>query len=192
MLSSSQESTSIPSSSDSSNIDVDNLDDQHQLFNHILDKLSVFEQNLEKEMNSNSILNKTLKYVEGKYRETKTKLKNLTCVFWDLEDHFYNFECGVIKSEQYSCRQNLIISSIPALVNQVALELKVLEILQTIGLSITSYEIAACHRLKKNNNSIYPTQTLIRFTNRKAVDFCLANRERLLRNKQKSKMNLRF
>ena len=50
MLSSSQESTSIPSSSDSSNIDLDNLDDQRQLFNHILDKLSVFEQNLEKEI----------------------------------------------------------------------------------------------------------------------------------------------
>ena len=74
MLSSSQVSTSIPSSSDSSNIDLDNLDDQRQLFNHILDELGVFDQNLEKEMNSNSILNKTLKYVEGKYCETKKKL----------------------------------------------------------------------------------------------------------------------
>ena len=72
MLSSSQESTSIPSSSDSSNIDLDNLDDQRQLFNHILDKLSVFEQNLE-EMNSNSTLNITLKYVEGKFRGTKKR-----------------------------------------------------------------------------------------------------------------------
>ena len=81
MLSSSQESTSIPSSSDSSNIDLGNLDDQGQLFNHIIDKLSVFEQNLEKEMNSNSILNKTLKYVESKYRETKIKLKILLMYF---------------------------------------------------------------------------------------------------------------
>ena len=78
----SQESTSIPSSSDSSNIDLDNLDDQRQLFNHILDKLSVFEQNLEKEKNYNSILNKTLKYVEeGKYRENKKKLKILLVYF---------------------------------------------------------------------------------------------------------------
>ena len=28
--------------------------------------------------------------------------------------------------------------------------------------------------------------------NRKAVEFCLANREQLIRNKQKLKMNLRF
>ena len=54
------------------------------------------------------------------------KLKNLTCVFWDLEDNFYNFECRAIESEQYSHRENLIISSIPASVNQVALESKVL------------------------------------------------------------------
>ena len=80
--------------------------------------------------------------------ELKKELKNPTRVFWDLEDNFYNFECRVIESEQYSRRENLIISSIPASANQVALESKVLEILQTIGQSITSYEIAACHRLK--------------------------------------------
>ena len=40
----------------------------------------------------------------------KKTLKNLTCVLWDLEDNFYNFECRVIESEQYSRRENLIIS----------------------------------------------------------------------------------
>ena len=42
----------------------------------------------------------------------KKKLKNLTRVFWDLGDNFYNFECRVIESEQYSRRENLIASCI--------------------------------------------------------------------------------
>ena len=94
---------------------------------------------------------------------------------WDIENYVYNIDCRLIESEQYSRRENLIISGIPEWIKQERLELKVLEILETIGLSITSYEIAACHCLKKSNKSSFPSQTIIRFTNRKAVDFCLAN-----------------
>ena len=103
----------------------------------------------------------------------------------------FNLDYRVIENEQYSRRENLIISGIPEIVSQDALEPKVLQILETIGLSITLYEIAACHRLKKHKSS-FPAHTIVRFTNRKAVEFCLTNRERLIRNKQKLKMNLRF
>ena len=99
--------------------------------------------------------------------------------------------CRLIENEQYSRRENLIISGIPENVSQDVLEPKVLQILETISLSITSYEIAACHRLKKHKSS-FPAHAIVRFTNRKAVEFCLTNRERLIRNKQKLKMNLRF
>ena len=98
----------------------------------------------------------------------------------------------LIDTEQYSRRENLIISGIPESVKQDALERKVLQILESIGLLISTYEIVACHRLRKPRNSQYPAQTIIRFTNRKAVDLCLANRDRLLRNRHKLNMNLRF
>ena len=48
LLSSSSDST-ISSSCEGSNIDLANLDEQRQLFNHILDKLNDLEMNLEKE-----------------------------------------------------------------------------------------------------------------------------------------------
>ena len=63
----------------------------------------------------------------------------------------FNLDCRLIENEQYSRRENLIISGIPENVTEDALELKVLQILETIGLSITSYEIAACHGLKNIN-----------------------------------------
>ena len=54
LLSSPQQLTSIStsiSSVDGSDIDLANLDEQRQLFNHIIDKLSELELNLEKEKN---------------------------------------------------------------------------------------------------------------------------------------------
>ena len=59
-------------------------------------------------------------------------------------------------------------------------------------MNITSYEITACHRLHKQKNSKFPAKTIVRFTNRKAAEFCLKNRHRLLEMKQELKMNLRF
>ena len=179
-LSSSPDSSSV-CTSEGSNIDLANLDEQRQLFHHILDKMNELEQNPEKEKESNIILNKSLKNLENKYRVTPKKVKNLSGELWDIENYVHNIDCRLIESEQYSRRENLIISGIAESIKQERLELKVLEILETIGLSITSYEIAACHRLKKSNKSSFPSQTIIRFTNRKAADFFLANRERLRR-----------
>ena len=194
MLSSLQQSTSIStsiSSVDGSDIDLANLDDQRQLFNYIIDKLSELELNLEKEKNTNIKLTKSFDSLVSKRCVTQKKLRNLTRDYWDLENDVFNLDCRLIENEQYSRRENLIISGIPENVSQDALEPKVLQILETIGLSITSHEIAACHRLKKHKSS-FPAHTIVRFTNRKAVEFCLTNRERLIRNKQKLKMNLRF
>ena len=100
-------------------------------------------------------------------------------------------DCRLIETEQYSRRDNLIISGIPESINQAKLEKTVIHILRTIGLGITSYEITACHRLKKSNSK-YPPQTIVRFINRRAVDFCLYHRDRLTEWKPTLKMNLRF
>ena len=103
----------------------------------------------------------------------------------------YNIDCRVIETEQYSRRENIIISGIPESINQNNLERTVIRILRTIGLKITSYEITACHRLKKLNPK-YPSRTIVRFTNRRSVDFCLLHRERLAECKPVLRMNLRF
>ena len=56
---------------------------------------------------------------------------------------------------------------------------------------VSSYEICACHRLAKKYNDPYPARTIVKFTNRKVVEFCIENRDRLLEVKPLD-MNLRF
>ena len=72
LLSSPQQSTSISistsiSTDDSSDIDLANLDDQPQLFNHIIDKLSELELNLEKEKIANIELTKSFDSLASKH-----------------------------------------------------------------------------------------------------------------------------
>ena len=133
-----------------------------------------------------------LKKLEYNHRETQKKNKILTGDICNLQNELFNIDVRTIESEQYSRRENIIISGIPDTIKQDGLERKVLEILQSIGLLISSYEIAACHRLRKPRNYQYPAQPIIRFTNRKAVDFCLENLNRLLNSRHKINMNLRF
>ena len=112
----------------------------------------------------------------------------------DVYDKFYDIECRVIQNEQYSRRENIIISGIPDNVNQKDLEKSVLNILNSIGMKISSYEIAACHRLRKNRFDKFPAKTIVRFTNRQIVDYCLRHRNRLSDVKVTTflGMNLRF
>ena len=102
-------------------------------------------------------------------------------------------DCRIIENNQYARRESIIISGIPDKINQNNLEKNVLNILRSIGLtSLSSYNISACHRLMKKGNDQFPAQTIVRFTNRKIVNFCLNNRERLLELRQYLNMNLRF
>ena len=99
MLSSPQQSTSIStsiSSVDGSDIDLANLDDQRQLFNHIIDKLSELELNLEKEKNTNIKLTKSFDSLVSKHRVTQKKLRNLTGDYWDLENDVFNLDCRLV------------------------------------------------------------------------------------------------
>ena len=93
--------------------------------------------------------------------------------------------------EQYSRRENLIISGIPDSVPQKDLEHKVLQVLNTIGCDISKFEIVAAHRIGRGSTK-YPAQTIVRFTNRKIVSFCMTNRDRLKECRSILKWNLRF
>ena len=102
-------------------------------------------------------------------------------------------DCRIIENNQYARRESVIISGIPDYISQNNLEDKVLHILRSIGLTtLTSYNISACHRLMKKKKDKYPAQTIVRFTNRKIVNYCLDNRNRLLELKDELKLNLRF
>ena len=109
-----------------------------------------------------------------------------------IADDIYDLQCSAIKTDQYSRRENLVITGIPdSITNQVKLQQNVLDILHKIGLKdVTPYQITACHRLKKKKEN-FPAPTIVRFTNRKIVEVCLKNKDRL-NNKKLLKLNLRF
>ena len=73
------------------------------------------------------------------------------------------------------------------------LQQKVLDILGLIGFELIPDDIAACHRLYNPPDSQFPAKTVVRFTNRKIVNFCLEHREKLQQQvSQHLRLNLRF
>ena len=75
--------------------------------------------------------------------------------------------------QQYNRRENIEISNIPDTIENHELEYVVIGILRSIGVdNLESWEIAACHRLKKRKNEQFGN-IIIRFTNRKRAIQCL-------------------
>ena len=104
-------------------------------------------------------------------------------------EKLYELDKRIIECEQYSRRENLIISGIPDSVAQKDLQSKVLEILGAASLQLRPDDIQACHRLAKPRNSRYPARVIVRFLSRKIVDFCLTNRERV-QNEIRQSLNI--
>ena len=110
-----------------------------------------------------------------------------------LFNKFYDLDCRVVECEQYSRRESLIISGIPSTVRDNDLEDTVIEIVNELGWQIRPIDICAVHRLgKPSRNSRYPRRVIVRFVNRKVVNFCMENKKRLGELKGVLRMNLRF
>ena len=189
-VSSSETESNINNDSDS---ELELTDAHRELFTRIFDKHQALESCLEKQNAIKlSLLNKCNELGE-KLNILNKKNNKLNFELNNIYDEMYDIDCRVIENSSYSRRENLIITGIPESIQQNKLEENVLSILNNIGLRITSYEIAACHRLAKKHNR-YPPPTIVRFTNRKAVDYCLKNRSILLEPgcKKNINMNIRF
>ena len=181
-------------SSTDSNLDrssISSVEDTQttDLLSRICYKIDELELLFHKEKMSN--LN-NLKHLQAEINNLQVKNKKLRGDNFYLYDQMYDIDCRVIDSEQYPRRHNLIITGIPETVKQYQLEKTVIEIIKSIGLNISSYEVVGCHRLHKNINSKYPAKTIIRFTNRKVVEYCIKNLDNLINIKKQLRMNLRF
>ena len=90
----------------------------------------------------------------------------------DLQDSVYDLEKQCYKNNQYSSRENI------ESISHKKLEPKMVEILNEMGIKISSYHIVAIHRIgKKFNNK--PRNVIIRFINRKNVYRILSNSKKL-------------
>ena len=190
--SSSTSNESKLSSDESININVESKEELQKIFCYLIDKIEIMETNLRNQSEINEQIKQRNNALGKKYDLLSKINRSLEQEVSFLTDTLYNIECRTIHNEQYSRRENIIISGIPDIINQNHLEGKVLEILRTIGLnSISSYDIAACHRLRKKSKN-YPAHTIIRFTNRKNAKFCLYYRDRLQECRNVLKMNLKI
>ena len=170
------------------------------VFIHMLEKMESLDNNIlsiNEQLQSEKIYNKILK---DELQTIKKEMRNLNNkndeVIKDIDeimDELYIMDCKIIENNQYTRRESIVISGIPDNIPQDHLEETVIGVLRTFGLhSLSSYHISACHRLWKNKNDRFPARTIVRFTNRKVVAFCLKNRDRLLEIKNEIKMNLRI
>ena len=92
----------------------------------------------------------------------------------ELYDSMDHNQIDIAYLQAYSRRDNIEIIGIPDSVSNHDLEYTVIDILKTMNIEVTSYEIAGCHRLRKERNSRF-TPVIVRFTNRKIVFNCLRN-----------------
>ena len=110
-----------------------------------------------------------------------------------MEKKLFDIDVRLVECEQYSRRENLIISGILDAVDQKHLQQKVLQILGTIGLYLIPDDISACHRLYKPPDSQYPAKVVVRFVNIKIVNFCLEHKKDLQQQaSHQMRLNLRF
>lgn len=82
--------------------------------------------------------------------------------------------------QQYNRKESIEISGFPEDVPQKDLEQYIIQILRRIGVwGLESYEIAACHRLKRKHVNDYTQRVIIRFINRKRAFQSIFNRKHL-------------
>ena len=107
-----------------------------------------------------------------------------------MEKAFLDFDIRLLECEQYSRRESVIFSGIPDRVPQDQLEPTVINIIDHMGLSVHPKDISAIHQLKKQGR--YPARVIVKFVNRKVVNFCHDNKNVLPTIKNQIKMNLRI
>ena len=112
----------------------------------------------------------------------KVKSKDQGKEISELQESVYLSEVAHDKLEQYNRRNNLEIAGISDNIRDENLESEVIGILKDVGVSVTSRDIEACHRLPKSkseHSKNLPKRTILRFVNRKNVETALRNKKAL-------------
>ena len=123
-------------------------------------------------------LHNRLNSVLGAYQGLNEQVKLMQERSDEKDKRLRALEKELNEHQQYNRRENIEIIGIPNTVGDDELEGKVINILNSIGCNISSYEIVACHRLKKSNTN-ESFNTIVRFTNRKICFYALQNRKAL-------------
>ena len=109
-----------------------------------------------------------------------------------IDARIMELDVRVLECEQYSRRECLVISGVPAAIEGRDLQPTVIDILDKLGIEIAGKDISAIHRLGKSKDSRYPARVIVKFVNRKILDICHERKDRLPNLQKELRMNIRF
>lgn len=118
--------------------------------------------------NQMDIITNRLDALEAENVKLKHEISELYSSNDELYDNLYELELKITKLSQYSRKENISIIGIPSNIQQNDLERYVVKLINSIGVNIEHYDIAACHRLYQPKKNL-PPDTIVRFVNRKKV-----------------------
>ena len=152
------------------------------------------ESDSESEEDENDVNRRRYRRTIGDGATADQKVEELEKVVEKLNERIFELDCRVVECEQYSRRENLVITGIPESVDDIRkLESTIITTLGKLGIYIELKDISACHRLGPyQHHARYPRSVIVRFINRKIVHHALDNREKLWGLKDVLNMNLRF
>ena len=117
--------------------------------------------------------NTVIKNLLDDNKRLRNKIKELEEKQNDNSNLLVEVESQSQSLEQYTRRNNIEIDGIPEEVTNENLEGKVVEILNSVDIDISSFEIEACHRLplpKKSKKKRTTKSVIVRFSNRKFAE----------------------
>ena len=130
-------------------------------------------------LNINSLKDEIISLKDTAIKRLQEENERLCVKYQQLENRVALIQSSHDVLEQYSRRNNLVISGIPDSIQDSDLESTVASILSDIDVNIESREVEECHRIGKSNNG--SKKTIIRFVNRKYCKKALLNRKQLER-----------
>ena len=130
--------------------------------------------------NNNNNIDERFIYLERSLASMQNETYSYTSDIKKLRTQIESLEKELYQFQQYNRRESVEISGIPENINQNNLETTIINILRRVGVwNLESYEIAACHRLRRKSGNEHTQRIIIRFTNRKRVYQCLQARKYL-------------
>ena len=129
--------------------------------------------------------------IESPPTPCEIRLTKLNAEIMHLKDEFYKLDCRVVETEQYPRRESLVLNGIPGNVPHKDLEFTVFHILEHLGFNeLKRDDICAVHRLWSHPNSRDPAPVIVRFMNRKIVQWSLEHTGNLKRVKDAMGLNI--
>ena len=102
-------------------------------------------------------------------KENKELKNDINLLYDDIDfmtDKLFDLETDINRLNQYSRRENIELHNIPESIIQRNLEKFIIDLLNSLKIDMTSYDIVATHRIGKKANG-KPRIVLVRFINRK-------------------------